>query len=388
MDRFKYVLITFSIFLIFGFWWGATNKFSNRHIVSPPIMEVHETFGKVYIRENLRSGWDEVILEDSLRPGTEVRTLENGATHLLFLNNDGRAELGANTHISFSDKDGTNIRFHSGEMYVSFHSTKEKENLKVNFRNIAIELHDSDIFIYQDEDGRFNVSVPYGSIKLVKAENKLEFDSGQVIQFAGDNEYTVFEPQIRMLTPLNSDRFSILNEDRIPVRFAWKNQSDYTSYQIFLGASIQTLKSVLTINNPTKKEAVLTVSPGFHYFRVYAFDKNNRKKFVYSDLHKFLVHPQATIQPLLPRDNAELDLHKGGTEIKFQWDNPSQFEKLFLEVSKTPNFRDLAFHETIQGANFLFVNFEKSGEFYWRINGFPHRTSKLILGPTRKLTVR
>ncbi len=389
MIKIKHILITFCLLLVFGFWWGATNRISNRRPVEPALMKVQEIFGKVFIRENLRSGWDDIILEDGLRPGTEIQTLENSQTSLLSVNTDGRVELGPNSQIYIAVKEGNpQIHFHRGEMYVSYHSIKDRERLKVNFKNIIIEMHDSDIFIYQNEENKINLSIPYGSIKIRKGENDLEFSSGQVIQFSNNSEFSVFEPGIKMLTPLNFDRFSTLSDDPIGVRFAWKNPTSYDLYRFYFGPSIQTLRETQSINNPKKNETLISLDPGFHYFRIYAFDKSDKRRYVYSDLYKIFVQAQATIQPLLPHDNAELELGKAGVEVKFQWDNPSQFEKLFLEVSKTSSFKDLAFHETIQGANFLFVNFEHTGQFYWRINGFPYRTSKLILGPTRRLVIK
>src|SRR5690606_21473121 len=121
------------------------------------------------------------------------------------------------------------------------------------------------------------------------------------------------------------------------------------------------------------------------YWQIVGY-KNGEKVFL-EPLKKFFIEPQAPIQLVKPHQSSKFQLVAGSVDIQFQWDNPSQLEKVFIEISEHKDFSKTLVNEAIPDNNYFNYKFHKAGEFYWRVSGFPFGTTELISSQPNRIEI-
>jgi hypothetical protein len=134
-------------------------------------------------------------------------------------------------------------------------------------------------------------------------------------------------------------------------------------------------------------EFFINFPQGSYYWRLVAYDKPNGAPLFYSHTKRFFVDPKIRIQPVMPLVNAKFSMQSGIAQVRFQWDNPSQLEKTFIEISDEKKFNHVLVHESTTENNFFVHNFDKPGEYFWRVSGFPFGSSDLIVGAFRRIEI-
>lgn len=347
-----------------------------------PLFAVESDEQNCFAKEDQDLIWNKLFKNDLIKNPVQLETLSKSSLNLGFTNFNGFLNLSENSAINVKrQKNEIIVDFKKGELFAAYHIQNEKIPLKIKFKKNTLVVNTSDIFLRR-YDGNLILSINYGEAELIREDQRIILKSGDIFKETSNDQYIILQPTIKLLTPLNQDHYILVDKDEAKVRVAWKPTQSSSNFHIMVGKGLDDLVPVSKINKSSKHEAYLNFPEGSYYLQVRGAPN------IMSDIIKLFVQRQVPVRSVYPSNNEVMTKKNDeDLEVKFQWENPSQFEKLFLEISYDVQFTDLTFHETIQFGNYFLINIKKAGTYFWRINGFPKKSSKLILGETRKLTI-
>jgi hypothetical protein len=251
----------------------------------------------------------------------------------------------------------------------------------------VFKMINADMYIYGDVEDQVQVSIEYGKTTMMvgdKPNVDAVFEKGQAIFFREKN-YSVEESKFKITTPFNYDHYN-LEGNEYSVRFAFGSfQEDY-QFQLMVGATREKLSPYFDKPKTfSGNEFSIPFKKGSYYWQLVAY-KDNQPAFE-SHIKKFFVEPQGLIQLVKPLVSTKFQLVNGKANVQFQWDNPSQLEKVFIEISRLKDFSKTMVHESILDNNYFSYDFDEVGDYYWRVSGFPFGTSDLLPSGVSKVTI-
>jgi hypothetical protein len=350
------------------------------------IFRTYKTLGNCFYQRNNSKKWLFLSGEEILSAGSEIQTDADSHAILSFLGQSGRVELSEKTHLGISKQSNdTIIDFKKGEIYINYQASSAQKPLLVKIDKKIFKITNADLYISGDTDDTVQISVEYGKTIMTIGKQANVFEKGQTIYFKNEKEYSVEESKFKISTPFNYDRYN-LQGNEFNVRFAFAPfQNDY-EFQLLVGSSPETLTPIF--DQPkviANNEFTVPFRKGAYYWQLIAFDQ--KTPVIYSPVKKFFVESQSLIQLVKPLMNTKFQLIHGKSNVQFQWDNPSQLEKVFIEISDKRDFSKTLVNESISENNYYNHEFESTGDYYWRVSGFPFGTSELLASGTGKITV-
>lgn len=354
-----------------------------------PVLKTFKVEGQAFYQKNDSKKWFILSGDEQVSSGTQIQTYDDSRMVLLFLKNPSRMEIAGNTQVGVSEtQKEVIIDFKKGELFINAQKNFSDKKIVLRIGPKFFALESTDVFVRGNSQASFEIQVDYGKMLMQQDEKQSTFVKGQVILFRNVRDYTVQESEIQFSTPFNFDRYFVESSDSVEVRFAWSSFQKLTYAQLLIGESPDDLKAYFSqpveLNRP---ELVVNLGKGIYYWKLLLYEQPQKNPVLVSKLQKFFIEPLIRIQPIYPEANTEFKLTEKGTQIQFQWTNPSDLEKVFIEVSPNKDFSKLILHQTITGKNYFFANIQSEGDFYWRVNGFPFKSSDLMTGIARKFTI-
>jgi hypothetical protein len=351
-----------------------------------PIFKTYKTLGNCFYQKRDSKKWLFLSGEEILSTGSELQTDADAHAILSFFGQNGRVELSEKTHLGIlkQGKD-TIIDFKKGEVYINYQSSNALKPLLVKINQKTFKMTNADLYIRGDPEEGVEVSVEYGRTIMMTGKESNAFEKGQTIFFKSEKEYSVEESKFKITTPFNYDRYH-LEENKFDVRFAFTAfEKDY-DLQLLAGPSPEKLSPVF--DKPkrfSKNEFFVPFEKGTYYWQLIAYE--GKTPIIYSNVKKFFIEIQSLIQLVKPLLNAKFQLIDDKATVQFQWDNPSQLEKVFIEISNQKDFSKTLVNESIPENNYFNYEFENIGEYYWRVSGFPFGTSDLLQSSIGKVNI-
>lgn len=372
---------------------GANLLYINQNIISnklflsdAPVFRTYKTIGNCFYQKRDSKKWLFLSGEEILSTGSELQTDEDSHAILSFVGQNGRVEISEKTHLEVGRQgNDTTIDFKKGEIYINYQSGTVQKPLMVKIDKKIFKITNADLYISGDVDESVQIAVEYGKTTMLFGKQANVFEKGQAIFFKNEKEYGVGESQFKISTPFNYDRYNLVKKE-FDVRFAFASLDNDYEIQLLAGPSLNTLVPVFEQPRVlTENEFSVPFKKGAHYWQLVAYQ--GKTPVLYSHIKKFFVEPQAPIQMVKPLLNTRYQLVKGSTEVQFQWDNPSQLEKVFIEISDRKDFSKTLVNESIPENNYYTHAFTSVGEYFWRVSGFPFGTSDLLQGGIGKINI-
>jgi len=247
------------------------------------------------------------------------------------------------------------------------------------------KLTNADLYIVGDVEEQTQIFVEYGKTSMALGQQVSSLEKGQSVFFRSDRDYSVEDSKFKISTPFNYDRYNLTGED-YSVRFAFTPVEETYQYQLLVGPSYDSLKPYFPQAQSSEKgQFVVPFKKGSYYWQLEAYEAG---KVVYtSHIKRFFVESQSAVQLVKPLANTKFQLIDGKADVQFQWDNPSQLEKAFIEISDNKDFSKTLIHESIPESNYYNLEFAEVGDYYWRVSGFPFGTSELVSSATGKISI-
>ncbi len=350
------------------------------------VLRTFKTSGNCFYKKSHSNKWVFLSGEEILTAGSEIQTDIASQATLSFVGQSGRLELASQTHMEVSrDNSYMLLDFKKGEAYINYQGGRAHRPLRVKIDNKVFQLTNADIYITGDIEDQVQVSVEYGKLTMNIGEQVSSFEKGQYIVFKNDREYAVEEAKVQLSTPFNYDRYN-LQEKEYRVRFGFSPIAEDIKLQLLVGPSPQRLSP--HFNEPQRfdqNEFSLPFKKGVYYWQLAGYKDGER---VFLDpIKKFFVEPQIPIQLVSPLSSSKHQILRDEAIVQFQWDNPSQLEKVFLEISEQQDFSKTLVNESIPENNYFNYKFHKAGEYYWRVSGFPYGTTELVSSQPSKVVI-
>lgn len=350
------------------------------------IFKSYKTTGNCFYKKKNSNKWLFLSGEEILATGSELQTDSDSHAILSFIGQSGRVELAQKTHVEVSKKGHeTIIDFKKGELYINYQAGNMLKPLIVKVDQKLFKLTNADLYITGDIEDQIHVSVEYGRTTMSLGQQTSTFEKGQSIYFKNEKEYSVEESKIKVTTPFNYDRYNI-EKDTYNVRFAFSPIPEGQTLQLFVGETAESLKPHFdTPRAAPISEVMIPFKKGSYYWQLVSYQ--DKEAVTQTSIKRFFVEPQMPIQLVKPLANTKFQLIDGKSDVQFQWDNPSQLEKVFIEISEQKDFKKTIAHESIPQSNYFNYEFEKTGEYYWRVSGFPFGTSDLVSSAQGKVAI-
>lgn len=383
LENWKTVVLVLVVAMATNLYFIKQRLISTKPLVdSDPIFRTYKTIGNSFYQKNDSTKWLFLSGEEILSNGSEIQTDADSHAILSFIGQSGRIELSEKTHLGMSSDSSqghknTTIEFKKGEVYINYQAGSVQRPLLVKINDRIFRLINADIYISGNAEEQILVSVEYGktTMKVAGESTGATFEKGQTILFK-EKGYSVDESKFKIKTPFNYDRYN-LEHDEYKVRFAFEPFQEKYNFQLFVGTNKENIKPYFEKPKSFEKnEFLVPFKKGSYYWYLGAFD--GEKLLFTSHIKKFFVEPQGLIQLVKPLANTKLQLLHGTVNVQFQWDNPSQLEKVFIEVSKLKDFSKTIVHEPISDNNYFSYDFNEVGVYYWRVSGFLFGTSDLL----------
>lgn len=340
------------------------------------IFKTYNTSGNCFYKKSDSKKWLFLSGEEIITSGSELQIADKSNAILTFIGQSGRLEISENSHMGiFVEGREVGIDFKKGEIFINYQAGSSQSPLLVRIDDKVFSLKNADMYIYGDIEDQVYVSIEYGRVSMMSGQTRTVFEKGNAILFK-DREYAVEESRFQITTPLNYDRYNI-QDSKFDVRFAFAEFKEQYSYQLLVGSSAENLSAVF--DKPIsllKNEFLHPFKRGVYYWQFVAF-KDGQQKFA-SQVRKLFIEPQSPIQLVSPANESKFQLLHGKAGVHFKWDNPSQLEKVFIEVTNLQDFSKTLIHESTLENNYFTFEFESPGKYYWRVSGFPFGTSDLV----------
>lgn len=355
-------------------------------ILEVPVFRTYKTTGNTFYKKQDTKKWLFLSGEEILSTGSELQTDANSHAILSFVGQSGRVELSDKTHVGII-KNGNDITidFKKGEVYINYQAGSVQKPLLVKLNQKVFRMTNADLFIRGDSEDQVQISVEYGRTTMLLGKQVTTLEKGQSVFYKNDKDYAVEESKFNFSTPFNYDRYN-LEKEEFPVRFAFAQLPESYQYQLYAGQKIEALEPIFqhpqTVANG---ELTAPFKKGSYYWQLAAIE--NGKPVFYSHLKRFFVEHQAPIQLVKPSQNSKFQLVGSKASVQFQWDNPSQLEKAFIEISTSKEFSKTLVNESVSEMNYFNYDFEGVGEYYWRVSGFPFGTTDLLSSLSGKISV-
>lgn len=387
LENWKLVVFALVGAIFANLYYVKQNIVSNQIFINEtPVFRTYKTSGNTFYQKKDSRKWLFLSGEEILSTGSEIQTDANSHAILSFVGQSGRVELSGKTHVGvIKNGNDTTIDFKKGEIYINYQAGSVQKPLFVKIDQKIFKMTNSDLYISGDLEDQVQVSVEYGKTIMTLGQQVSTLEKGQSVFFRSDRDYTVEDSKFKIKTPFNYDRYN-LEKEEYGVRFAFEVLPENYQYQLMIGPSIEAMTPHFTqAQTFPKGEFGLPFKKGSYYWQLVAFDSG--KALFTSHIKRFFVEPQSAIQLVKPLANSKFQLINGKADVQFQWDNPSQLEKVFIEISDHKDFTKTFVHESIPENNFFNQEFETVGDYHWRVSGFPFGTSDLVPSAVGKVSI-
>ena len=351
------------------------------------IFKTYKTIGNCFYQKVDAKKWLFLSGEEIISSGTELKTDSDSHSIFSFLGQSGRLEVSEKSHIEVSYENRKKvIDFKKGEIYINYQAGNVHESLIVKIDGKVFNLTNADVFISGDVEDQVRVSVEYGKVNMsMGRENQSTFEKGQSVLFKNEKEYAIEQSQLKITTPFNYDRYN-LEKKEFSVRFAFLPMEEEYEYQLLVGKNENELEPHFEKTQVfLKNEFTVSFPKGSYYWRLAAYKE--KTQVLLSPVKRFFIEPQSVIQLVKPLFSSKFQVVDNSSEVQFQWDNPSQLERVFIEISDRKDFSKTLVNESIPQNNFFTYQFQQAGEYYWRVSGFPFGTTDLLSSAVGKVVV-
>lgn len=387
LKNWKLVVLGLSALIFVNLYYVKQSIINDESFVNEtPVFRTYKTTGNTFYQKKDSKKWLFLSGEEILSAGSEIQTDTSSHAILSFVGQSGRVELSEKTHVEIlkNGKD-TTIDFKKGEIYINYQAGSVQKPLLVKVDQKIFKLTNADLFISGDIEEQIQISVEYGKTTMALGQQVSSLEKGQSVFFRSDRDYTVEDSKFKISTPFNYDRYNLTSEE-YGVRFAFTPIEEGYQYQLLVGATMDSMKPHFSQTQTfTKGEFAVPFKKGSYYWQLEAYESG---KMVYaSHVKRFFVESQSAVQLVKPLANTKFQLIDGKADVQFQWDNPSQLEKAFIEVSDKKDFSKTLIHESIPESNYYNLEFQEVGDYYWRVSGFPFGTSDLLSSAVGRISI-
>lgn len=355
-------------------------------VTEASLFKTYKTVGNCFYQKEDSNKWLFLSGEEILSAGNEIQTDSDSHAILSFIGQSGRIELSQKTHIRVVGQgQNTVLDFKKGEVYINYQAGNVHKPLFVKLGPKTFKITNADLYIVGDIEDQIHISVEYGKAIMQEGSQASTFEKGQSVYFKSEKEYSVEDEKIKIATPFNYDRYNLV-ENEYSVRFAFSEIPEELPVQLMLGNQLDNMKPYFDSPQKfSKNEFSIPFKKGSYYWQIVAFKE--KAPFLQSSVKRFFVEPQMPIQLVRPLLNTKFQLVNRAASVQFQWDNPSQLEKVFVEISDQKDFKKILVHESIPENNYFNYEFDSVGDYYWRVSGFPFGTSELVLSSIGKISI-
>ncbi|NUM42519.1 MAG: hypothetical protein HUU45_12905 [Leptospiraceae bacterium] len=189
----------------------------------------------------------------------------------------------------------------------------------------------------------------------------------------------VLDPPIPM-GPENYQKISQAFFAKGKALFLWQDNPEFKRFKIQISTDPD-FKNIAYSDTSSQNFVTVTKSlgQGNYFWRIKGISSDG-KETEFSSLRTFSVTENEKLELLNPNDRAEFDFSEGIEGIQFSWKRADQAGSFLVEISNSKEFHKILDSRTTMGYS-LFYNFNKSGEYYWRVKLVEDKTDLLISAP-------
>lgn len=382
--NFKRVAIAAGVSLsgfVFTFVWY---HFSSRDLGndgrSKPIARMVITFNEVQRKPVTKLIWQPVGENEILHVGEAIRTAANAEATIEFLNGSTKIELDPDSAIILEENAGKiALNFLQGNMFVKSDGNAAETGVTVSSGGKQIALGKSELSLGKSATGQLDLQVLKGSAQIESNGKTQTVEQGKSMTGAS----------FKLLSPSPDSPIFTDKTKNEKVAFEWVPLDETYSVKLETGPTRTSMKSIettLSAGPAGKLEAALKY--GKTFYRLVARSSDPAKPELTTLTFKNEVI--AIVPPILlePENEKPITLNADAPQVKFAWSNPSHFEKVKFELSKTADMKVLTYTKTVEGVEFLNLDFKNAGTFYWRVAGQVKGRKDLVMSATQAFDVK
>lgn len=357
-------------------------------LISSVILYLHLTQGAgkgdnpeigvlTFKHKTIERKFDSDVIWDKIESGLSIRnkdTIRSGdfSDAVLTLKDNTQININENSmiYIDVSD-DNVNLNFAYGSLSLAQGkngNSNLSKAIKINSGKTVLELKNTNIAIEKKGKEEINFHVKEGNVKLTNGNKETVVKANEAVNLK-DKEIVVSQVNLNLLLP-EDNRILTGNAKSIPISFSWDaKNADKLRLEISNDPGF---------NNITKKYIVSgnsfrsSLESGVYFWRL-ANEKGKKKNAAnmdYSPSRKFIVVSTSPPRIQYPKNNQVFSFTSVLPLIDFSWNRIEIAKSYKLEISKNPNFSEIA--RTVSTSNTsASVDKLEVGKYYARLEYEP-----------------
>ncbi|MCH2535092.1 MAG: FecR domain-containing protein [Bdellovibrionales bacterium] len=343
--------------------WYSTQKkvYSKSNKQTDAIARLKSHTNEVQRKPVARVIWQDLSSNELLYSGESIRTSNNGYAKIAFNDDNTVVELEPQSMIILERaSDGLSLNYLEGQVVVENNS-----NLKVKANNQTIDMNKAKLSLSKSKDNNINLDIFSGQATVKDNTGKnVRLDSTTSGELS-DKGVKTQKKLLQIIQPKHSESLSLHPSIKHNVVVKWKSIKNLTNLKVLVGKDRQSLSPV---GHKFLKNGLMTKFPnGKVYWKVVGKHKNiDVESKIYTNTVNYLLPPEV-IHPL---QEAQISLSQS-SKVYTSWINPGSMERLYLEVSKKPDFKSPFIKQYLNQQDSLQdLNINNKGSYYLRITGF------------------
>lgn len=353
--------VSLSGFAITFVWYHFSARDLGNDGRSRPIARMVITHNEVQRKPVTKLIWQPVEENEILHIGEAIRTAANSEATIEFLNGSTKIELDPDSAIVLEENAGkVALNFLKGNMFVKSDGNAKDTAMMVSSGGKQIALGSSELSLGKSASGQLDLQVLKGSAQIESNGKMQMVEQGKTMNGAS----------FKLLSPSPDSPIFTDKTKNEKVAFEWAPLDDTYTVKLEAGPTRMSMKpmdSTLTAGPVGKLEA--TMKYGKTFYRLVARSSDPNKPEITTLTFKNEV--VAIVPPMLlePENDKPIVLSDEAPQVKFAWSNPSQFEKVKFELSRTADMKQTTYSKVVEGTELLNLDFKNQGKFYWRVSG-------------------
>lgn len=372
--------LSLSGFLCTFAWYHLSARDLSSGDKSRPIARMVVTFNEVQRKPVTKLIWQPVGENEILHIGEAIRTAANSEATIEFLNGSTKIVLDPDSAIVLEENAGkVALNFLQGNMFVKAEGNSADTNVTLNSGGKQIALGQSELSLGKSANGQLDLQVLKGQAKIESNGKTQTVEQGKSLTAA----------TFKLLAPSGDSPIFTDKSKNEKVPFEWAPLDP--SYTVVLEAgptraSMKAFESTETSGAGGKLEAALKY--GRTFYRLVARSSDPAKPLLTTLVFKNEV--VAIVPPTLlePEKGKPIVLSADAPQVKFAWSNPSQFEKVKFELSKSPDMKPTTYMKMLDDVQNLSLDFKNQGRFYWRVSGQIKGRKELVASDIQAFDVK
>lgn len=379
------IAITVVIVACSYWWWSKTLPVTtNTDSPRSGLLRVYSSYGEAVVKR-FPSGLVELLEKgDRLESFDAIRTLENSHLVLHLTDSKDSLQLGEKTEISASGKvEAPHISIYHGEVFVSWHGEAGTQEREIDLGLFRVRATNADFLVRSIEGTPPFLEVYRGNLSVNAGDTTVKASRDEVI-FLKNQRLSKKKFDFSITTPFQFDRIYYSKKQGFRTRFAWSGLPSNAKMQLLIGPKPDQLKSVSFSTGRKPNELMAVIPEGASYWKLAASAGERKYESPLMKIFGVIEQPAQLLEPIGRISKSAVKRLNG---VYFRWTNPSLLEKLLLEVATDEKFKTVVLREPLADAEAQILSLNESGAYYWRVTGFRHDSSELVVSGAQKFEI-